>query len=406
MAFTQANQSAFCSVLALCSLLAIHANCTECGANEEACAAVGELSRPGMEVVMLQRGLALGGLVAAAGDQCAAQQQCNTGISTSCTNGLCQVSCGGTVRCKDLHCPSGISSSCTNGLCTITCSGGSLASNTPPPLPQATGSCERYQCNTGISSSCTNGLCTLSCGGVAFCEDLSCPQGLSTSCSNGDCTINCNGGNQCTSGSCAVYSDPHVASFDSFREHELPGHLVLADVDACANQVRPIDVNSYNEGDFWLVRSSLLQVQGRFVLSKAFVPDHAAVGAVAAGGPFLDGKRLVVGTQSAVTWDGRALKPGNSLDLNLTRGVAHIRSHEGPVVDGKTSNVVTATLPLGVALYFVQFPKYIDTRITLPMDLKVDGECGNFNGVAADDTEEAVGRRMGGLQVAPKDSLF
>jgi hypothetical protein len=184
----------------------------------------------------------------------------------------------------------------------------------------------------------------------------------------------------------------------------VPTHLALVGTESCASQTRPIDVNSYDTGDFWLLRNDQVRIQGRFVLSKEFVPDRAAVGAVAVGGPFLDGKLLKVGTDKDVTWDGH---PVDSLsDVELTKGRASISSRKGPVVDGKPSNVVDAKLPLGISLTFFQYPKYIDAKITIPTSLIVDGECGNNNGNPADDTEEAIQSRMGGLHVSTADLLF
>ena len=46
------------------------------------------------------------------------------GLSTSCSNGVCRVSCGGAVKCEGLQCRS-LSTSCSNGTCRINCRGGS-----------------------------------------------------------------------------------------------------------------------------------------------------------------------------------------------------------------------------------------------------------------------------------------
>jgi len=52
------------------------------------------------------------------------RMMCRSGLSTSCSNGRCDVSCDGTVQCQGLRCNS-ISSSCSNGDCKLTCNGGS-----------------------------------------------------------------------------------------------------------------------------------------------------------------------------------------------------------------------------------------------------------------------------------------
>ena len=51
-----------------------------------------------------------------------------TGLSTSCSNGQCRVSCGGEELCSG-SCSS-ISSSCSSGSCRLTCNGGGSLSTT------------------------------------------------------------------------------------------------------------------------------------------------------------------------------------------------------------------------------------------------------------------------------------
>ena len=46
------------------------------------------------------------------------------GLSTSCSNGVCSVSCAGETKCSGMQCSS-LSTSCSNGNCQITCNGGS-----------------------------------------------------------------------------------------------------------------------------------------------------------------------------------------------------------------------------------------------------------------------------------------
>jgi len=141
---------------------------------------------------------------------------------------------------------------------------------------------------------------------------------------------------------------------------------MMTQVGALQHEIRPIDVNLYGTGDFWLVKGDLLQVQGRFVLSGEFKPDRAAVGAVAVSGASLDGKQLRIGAGGAVTWDGVALKQDDRVYSSLTQGAVFIRSHKGAPVDGKPNSVVKVQLPHGVELLVVQFKKYLDTKITVP----------------------------------------
>ena len=53
----------------------------------------------------------------------------SAGLSTSCSNGQCRVSCGGEQLCSG-SCSS-VSSSCSNGLCRLTCGGGGSLTTSP-----------------------------------------------------------------------------------------------------------------------------------------------------------------------------------------------------------------------------------------------------------------------------------
>merc|ERR1712176_1042831 len=56
------------------------------------------------------------------------QVACKRGLSTSKSNGVWRVSCGGEVRCEGLRC-SRLRWRCRQGQCTITCTGGVQAGN-------------------------------------------------------------------------------------------------------------------------------------------------------------------------------------------------------------------------------------------------------------------------------------
>merc|ERR1711879_896886 len=50
--------------------------------------------------------------------------------------------------------------------------------------------------------------------------------------------------------------------------------------------------------------------------------------------------------------------------------------------------------------------KYINVKITMPKQDGQDGQCGNFNGIAADDARLAVKARLGANGVEEADLLF
>jgi hypothetical protein len=161
---------------------------------------------------------------------------------------------------------------------------------------------------------------------------------------------------------------------------------------------RPVDVNALDTGDFWLVKSDSVHIQARFRLSGEFIPDRAAIGALAVGGPFLKGHTLLVEPlDGLVTLDGAELMDGTS-------------SHRDGLVT-VSNNIETgdvrAELPMSVVLTMRRLPKHIDVKITMPPpEGAVDGECGNYDGVAENDDEVAIRSRMGSVAVHDSDRLF
>jgi len=196
-----------------------------------------------------------------------------------------------------------------------------------------------------------------------------------------------------------------VSGFDN-SDNQGPAYLALIDGkgdEQLASRVhtfdmRPVDVNAYDTGDFWLVKSELVHIQARFRLSGEFMPDRAAVGAVAIGGSFLSGHSLVVEPlDGAVTMDGMELMDGTSTH----------RDGLVTVIQNIESGDVRAELPMRVTLEMKRLPKHVDVKITMPrLEGGVDGECGNYDGIAENDDEEAIQDRMGALTVAESERLF
>eukprot|EP00930_Biecheleria_cincta_P011861 TRINITY_DN114_c0_g1_i1.p1 TRINITY_DN114_c0_g1~~TRINITY_DN114_c0_g1_i1.p1 ORF type:complete len:587 (-),score=63.73 TRINITY_DN114_c0_g1_i1:84-1844(-) len=207
----------------------------------------------------------------------------------------------------------------------------------------------------------------------------------------------------CGGNSCQIWGDPHVSGFDN-SEHRFPGYLALLGFGSCEVAMRPIDVNMYDVGDFWLVRSAELRIQSRFARSKDFVPDRPAIAALAISGPLLDNKRLnVQPLDMSTTWNGQQVRETH-LDVNMTSGSLNIRSHKGP----KGTDVLEMRLPKGVHLRAVRFLRHIDATVTLPKSFvgAVDGLCGNRNGLAEDDAKDIVAKRMHGIVVLPHERLI
>jgi len=243
--------------------------------------------------------------------------------------------------------------------------------------------------------------------------------------------------------SCSVWADPHVSGFDNTdnmgpsawallseghnvsrvsqntslssnmsRDRDRDGvngsfdglFVVGADVTNAMSTFdkRPMDVNAYDAGDFWLVKSKLVHIQGRFRLSGEFQPDRAAIGSVAVGGPFLHGHQFIVtALDGKIMFDKKAAPQGEWERLEAKAGPTIIQMIQ------EEPNVIQVKLSGDIGLLFRRFDKHVDIKITMPpQEGGIDGECGNYDGVAENDDEPNIAARMGSIMIAEKDSLF
>merc|ERR1711879_88791 len=190
--------------------------------------------------------------------------------------------------------------------------------------------------------------------------------------------------------SCSIYGDPHAMTFDGLHS------------------------DYYTSGEFWIVKSSTVIVQGKYS------PTHATNGLavtkqVAVGGSFLKGHHLIVGEEHA-TWDGQQILttfPSQSRDTDGLVSIVYNNVGQllQPGREGKALHVLHVTLPGGVTMQINRWNeagegRYINTKITMPKQPAQDGQCGNFNGIAIDDTRMAVQGRLGKNGVSEGDLLF
>jgi len=209
----------------------------------------------------------------------------------------------------------------------------------------------------------------------------------------------------CETQSCQVWADPHVSGFDN-SDNQGPDSLALLSmkgntvgntaVGAFTFDGRPVDLNAYDTGDFWLVKSEPVHIQARFRLSGEFIPDRAAIGAVAVGGPFLKGHRLLFEPlDGKVTFDGKDAKNGWWWKKN---NLLSMRENESSI---------EVELPMGITLLLRRLDKHVDVKITMPqIPGGVDGECGNYDGIAENDEENGIQGRMGSMMIESHQLLF
>ena len=144
------------------------------------------------------------------GEECS-QLTCPTGLSTSCSNGKCTVSCSGEVMCSG-SCSS-ISTSCSNGDCNLTCRGSGAN------LTTVGNGCK---CEEGGENAESGERKQLSCNEVKG------KTGLIGACKKKD---SCNSGlfvaNKCPGSEYCCIPDPWTCSGDTDLEYEK--HLELTE---------------------------------------------------------------------------------------------------------------------------------------------------------------------------------
>jgi hypothetical protein len=183
---------------------------------------------------------------------------------------------------------------------------------------------------------------------------------------------------------CVIWGDPHVKVFDSGKLNSaLPVTFLL-------------------NGDYWLVRSNDIWIQGRY---EAATWDNglASLHGIAVGGPFLGSHndKIIVGPRSGkVYYNNQEILGSLPGQFTSPRGAAHFRAIYQENVVQLDNNVqqrvpgIDLHLPRGVVIRVNRWPRHIDAIIRMTKVAGQDGACGNFNGNYHDDTKELIERRV------------
>merc|ERR1719291_1602643 len=187
--------------------------------------------------------------------------------------------------------------------------------------------------------------------------------------------------------SCVFWGDPHIITFDGSRP------------------------SFYGEGEFWIVKSSSVHIQGRYMGTR-YTHGLSATNKIAVGGPFLHGHKIEVGTLESgeLTVDGNAVLSSFPSSFTLPHGLGTISySAQGRLVDRATARwpkrAVHMSLNTGVQITVFRWKNYLDLSIDMTRIEGMDGACGNFNGNAADDTTQLIMARVG-VRVNAGERMF
>jgi len=213
----------------------------------------------------------------------------------------------------------------------------------------------------------------------------------------------------CPTGHCSIWGDPHITVFDQmYNEVSLLSSLALPD--APTNFTR--HTNSH-AGDVWLVKNDQVHIQGRYNLIMR-KQNRPFLRSVAIGGPFLNGNTLIVEPQELYMTDltgslqkGRVLwnkqeiltnlQQDNQFTVNSLLSVSY--SKQVPLVSNEAKQTlgVVIDLPLGISMIVNRHKKVLGIKINVqkPLHSTMDGECGNYNGYAGDDTAQMIQQRVG-----------
>jgi len=215
---------------------------------------------------------------------------------------------------------------------------------------------------------------------------------VATNASDGMNCLNAEAPSSWSVGKCVLWGEPHIKTFD-YKEGS-PVVDILA------------------VGDYWLVRSEKISIQGRYRETQ-WTNGAAATSAIAIGGAFLQGHKLIVESMAGEAfWDGETILDTLPAEFSV-EGVVQATFHQGvagslldPSYALSDVKVVDLELPLGVRVSVNRWAQHVDVMITMRQQSGgQDGHCGNFNGDAADDTAEQIKQRMG-EQVLAADLLF
>lgn len=187
--------------------------------------------------------------------------------------------------------------------------------------------------------------------------------------------------------SCTFWGDPHLQTFDGARP------------------------SFYGDGEFWVVSSDELKVQGRYEGTK-FTHGLAATHKIVVSGSLVGNSRIEVGSldYGDIEVDDKSVLTvfGTTYNVPFTNATVTYDQY-GELIDEAQAKfprrVVHIMLGRGVEITVFRWKNYVDFSILSPKFPDMDGCCGNFNNDPTDDSTRDVFKRMG-VRVLPGQLLF
>lgn len=190
---------------------------------------------------------------------------------------------------------------------------------------------------------------------------------------------------------CTLFGDPHVFTFDSMG----------GDISSKASRAKLYkkNFNFYAYGNYWLVKSPAVWVQGHYQSTLTQKPGKAGLTKVAVGGPFLLGNSIMIeGTAGGMqVWWNDHLVLTNPLPTSVEKmsGALVARRMQ------KTRERIEVRFPSDVNVTVMAYPSRDRTNIRTFLTVYIktyqitgqDGHCGNFNLDFSDDNKESFKRR-------------
>jgi len=191
---------------------------------------------------------------------------------------------------------------------------------------------------------------------------------------------------------CIIYGDPHSNSFDGIHN------------------------DFYASGEFWIVKSKRVKIQGRYQPTK-ITRGLSVTKEISLGGPFLKGHVLMVDAERA-TLDGKNVLDANKFPatFDLADGLGKVTHNDhGEILQphrelGKDLRVLHFYLPEEVTIQVNQWTNpregfFINVMVKMSRVPGIDGHCGNFNGNKADDDRIDIRKRIGTNGVAKSELI-